>query len=301
MLLRRLLPTAALLTAAAIAAACSQNAGFSAPPVPGPPVPANAQAAPLPSGSPGAYPGNNAVAPGASASPAAASQALTVVSATGRFAYDGSESDPMTAPRLLELAFALKNPTAKAITISKLTATGEKNVAVGEAKVSLTIPPGATSDVVLIAFKPTKDAMYVKTVTMTFADDKGAALAAGNADLPPTDLPFVPLDVKDPQGGLTVDGVEVSAVQLGSGLHYEVTFAMTNAGQTKADLNAFSIAPPKSPAARVSLSLTIPPRTTTGFISVILPFKGKSLPDGDYAVNVLNGTTSIAKATGVLL
>jgi len=296
--LRRLLPTAALLTAAAITAACSQNAGLSAPPVPGPPVPANTQVAPLPSGSPGA----NAVAANASASPAAASQALTVVSATGRFAYDGAQSEPMTAPRLLELAFALKNPTAKAITVSKLTATGEKNVAVGEAKISLTIVPGATSDVVLIAFKPTKETMYVRTVTMTFLDDTGAALAAGNADLPPTDLPFVPLDVKDPQGGLTVDGVEVSAVQLaGAGPHYEVTFAMTNAGKTKADLNALSIAPPKSPAARVNLSLTIPPRTTTGFISIILPFKGKSLPDGDYAVNVLNGTTSIAKATGVLL
>lgn len=297
MFLRRLIPTAALLTAAAIAASCSQNAGFSAPPVPGPPVPANPQAQ-----APNASPGANGASPSGSASPGAAIQVLSVVSATGRYAYDGSESDPTRAPRLIELAFALKNPTQKAVTVSTLTATGESNVAIGTAKLAMTLAPGATGDVTLVAFKLKKDATFVKTVTMTFADDKGAALAAGNADLPPTDLPFVPLDVKDPKGGLSVDGVEISSVQLASGgQHYEVTFAMTNASEIKADLSAFSIAPPKTAAARVSIIMTIPPRTTTGFISIILPFKGKSLPDGDYSINALNGSASVAKATGALL
>lgn len=300
MTLRRLIPTAALLTAAAIAAACSQNAGFNSPPVPGPPVPANPQGV-TPSGSPGIN-GLPPVGASSSASPGAANQVLSVASATGRFAYDGSDSDPMRAPRLIELAFALKNPTTKAVTISKLTATGENQVAVGDAKLSLTIAPGETSDVTLIAFKPKKEAALVKTVTMTFADDKGVALAAGNAELPPTDTAFVPLDVKDPQGGLTVDGVEISSVQVaGGGPHFEATFAMTNAGTTKVDINAFSVVPPKTPSARVNISMTLAPRTTTGFISIILPFKGKSLPDGDYVVNALSGTTSIAKATGALL
>jgi hypothetical protein len=298
MIYRRLLPTAALLVAAAIAGACSQNAGFSSPPVPGPPVPANnPNIAVGPSGSPGA-----SGVPQTSGSPAAASQVLTVVSATGRFAYDGADNDPMRAPRLIELAFALKNPTTKAVTISKLTATGENNTAVGDSKLSVTIAPGATSDVTLIAFRPKKEAAYVKTVTMTFADDKGAALAVGSADLPPSDLPFVPLDEKDAKGGVTVDGVEISSVQLaGSGPHYEVTFAMTNAGTTKADLSGFSIVPPKTNGAKVNISLTIPPRNTTGFISIILPFKGKTLPDGDYTVNAVNGSATVAKASGALL
>ena len=300
MSLRRLIPTAALLTAAAIVAACSQNAGFNSPPVPGPPVPAPQGVTPSgSSGLPGVNGGNQG---SASASPVAVSQTLTVASATGRFAYDGADSDPMRAPRLIELAFALKNPTTKAVTVSKLTATGENSVSVGEAKLSLTIAPGETSDVTLLAFKPKKEAAFVKTVTMTFVDDKGVALAAGNADMPPTDTAFVPLDVKDPQGGLTVDGVEISSVQVaGGGPHFEATFAMTNAGTTKIDLSGFSIVAPKTPAARVNISMTLAPRTTTGFISIILPFKGKTLPDGDYVINALNGNSSMAKATGALL
>ncbi len=288
---------AALCAAAALFTACSQNAGFGSPPVPGPQQPVgqnpNTNVSPVPLAS--------GASPSASGAPAA-TDALSVASASGRYAYDGSESDPTKAPRYLELAYALKNPTAKAITVSKLTITGDAGAAIGETKMALTIPPGTTTDVALVAFKTKKDAGFVKSVTMTFADDKDKTLVTGSADLPPTDLPFVPLDVKDPKGGASVDGVEVSKVDVaGGGLHYEVTFALTNASETKVDIDGFTLAPPKAPGVKASIALTIPPRTTTGFISIVMPFKGKALPDGDYLVNAVNGAATVAKSTGALL
>lgn len=287
---------AALCAAASLFTACSQNAGFGSPPVPGPPQPGPQ------SNTTNGSPGPLASGQLPNASPGASADALNVVSATGRYAYDGAESDPAKAPRFLELAFALKNPTAKAITISKLSVAGDAGTQIGETKLSLTIAPGATTDVALVAFKTKKEAGYVKSVTMTFADDKGKTAVTGSADLPPTDLPFVPLDVKDPKGGASIDGVEISSVQVASGgLHYEVTFALTNAGETKVDLDGFSVAPPKTAGAKAAIALTIPPRTTTGFISIIMPFKGKALPDGDYAVNAVNGSAAVAKSTGALL
>jgi hypothetical protein len=291
---------AALCAAAALFTACSQNAGFGSPPVPGPPAPGPQSSGQQQlNGSPGPL-ASGALAN--SSAPPGSSDALTVVSATGRYAYDGSEADPSKAPRFLELAFALKNPSAKAITLSKLSVASDAGVAIGDAKVTITIAPGATTDVTLVAFKTKKDAGYVKAVTMSFEDDKGIKLTSGNADLPPTDLPYVPLDVKDPKGGASVDGVEVSTVQVASGgLHYEVTFALTNAADTKVDIDGFSIAPPKAAMIKAAIPLTIPPRTTTGFISIVMPFKGKSLPDGDYAVNAVNGSATVAKSTGAML
>jgi hypothetical protein len=238
-----------------------------------------------------------------SASPAATTdQALSIVSATGRYAYDGAESDPVKALRFIELAYALKNSTSKAVTIAKVSVASDTGVAVGDLKLSVTVAPGGTSDVALAAFKAKKELQFLKSVTMTFTDDKGKTLAIGTAELPPTDMPYMPLDEKDPKGATSVDGVEISSVQVaGAGLHYEVTFALTNAAATKVDLDGFSIAPPKSPPLKVNVPLTIPPRTTTGFISIVLPFKGKSLPDGDYSINAVNGTVTLAKATGALL
>jgi len=238
-----------------------------------------------------------------SASPGAQSdQSLSIVSATGRYAYDGSETDPVKAMRFVELAYALKNATAKAITISKLSVASDGGVAVGDMKLAVTVPPGGTTDVALAAFKAKKELAYMKSVTMTFVDVNGKTLAVGTADLPPTDVPYMPLDEKDPKGAISVDGVEVSSVQVAGGtLHYEVTFALTNAGANKVDLDGFSIAPPKSPSLKVNVPLTIPPRTTTGFISIVLPFKGKSLPDGDYSINAVNGSATLAKASGALL
>jgi hypothetical protein len=292
---------AALCAAAALFTACSQNAGFAPPPVPGPPQP-GPQSSGQVNGSPG--PQANGFQPGAEpgasgASPASSS--ITIISVTGRYAYDGSESDPVKAPRFLELAFALKNTTAKAITISKVSVAGDQGTALGDVKLTLTITPGSTSDVDLVALKLKKDTPYIKTASMTFVDDAGKPAAQGTADLPPTDLPFVPLDAKDPKGGLSVDGVEVTAVQVAGGPHYEMTFALTNAGDNKVDLDSFSFAPPKAAGAKAAIPLTIPPRTTTGFISVVMPFKGKTLPDGDYAVNAVNGSTTVAKATGAML
>jgi hypothetical protein len=288
-----MLRAAGALVAAALLAACSQNAGFGAPPVPGPPAPA-------------AQPGSQGTGPqgaNASASPGAPSDSqLTIVSTTARFAYDGAEDDPVKAPRLIELAYALKNATTKAITVSKLSVGADAGVVVGDTKLDLTIPPDTTTDVKLVAFKSNKTDSYAKTVTMTFLDSAGKTIVTGTADMPPTDLPFVPLDEKDPKGGLSVDGVEISAVSVaGAGPHYEVTLAMTNAGAAKVDVDSFSVIAPKSAAVKVAIPMTIPARTTTGFISIIVPFKGKALPDGDYTVNAVNTSGTLAKSTGALL
>jgi hypothetical protein len=294
---RALSVAAALCAVAALCVACSQNAGFGAPPVPGPPAPAP-QATAASQGLPGQAGSMSSASPGA----ASTDQALSIVSATGRYAYDGAESDPVKALRFIELAYALKNATSKAVTISKLSVTSDSGVAVGDMKLSVTVAPGGTTDVALAAFKAKKELQYLKSVTMTFTDDKGKALAVGTAELPPTDMPYMPLDEKDPKGATSVDGVEISSVQVAGGvLHYEVTFALTNASTNKADLDGFSIAPPKSPAIKVNVPLTIPPRTTTGFISIVIPFKGKSLPDGDYSINAVNGSATLAKASGALL
>lgn len=285
--------TAAMCTAALILGACSQNAGFGAPPVPAPPQPAPQAAAPV-GGSPGA-------SPSSSASPGSA-QDLTIISATGRYAYDGAESDPVKTQHLIELAFALKNATSKAVTIAKLSASSDTGTAIGDEKLNITVAPGATTDVTLVAFKPKKDIPYIKSVSMSFTDDKAKVLALGNADLPPTDLPFVPLDQKDPKGGASIDGIEITRVAMpGSGLHYEVTFAMTNAGVTRVDIDGFAILAPNTPPFRVNIPLSIPQRTTTGFISVVVPFKGKALPDGDYSLNALNAGATVAKSSGALL
>jgi hypothetical protein len=286
---------AALCAVAALCVACSQNAGFGAPPVPAPPAPVAPQSVTSP-GASGPLGATSSASPGASAD-----QALSIISATGRYAYDGAETDPVKAMRFIELAYALKNATSKAVTISKLSVASDGGVAVGDMKLSVTVAPGGTTDVALAAFKAKKELQYLKSVTMTFTDDKGKTVAVGTAELPPSDMPYVPLDDKDPKGATSVDGVEVSSVQVAGGLHYEVTFALTNASATKVDLDGFSIAPPKAPSLKVNVPLTIPPRTTTGFISIVLPFKGKSLPDGDYSINAVNGSATLAKASGALL
>lgn len=289
---------AALCAAAALFTACSQNAGFAPPPVPGPPQP-GPQSSGMPNGSP--QPLASGMLSNASPGATSASSLVQIVSATGRYAYDGAESDPVKAPRYLELAFALKNTATKAITISKISVGGDAGATLGDAKLAMTLTSGATSDVTIVAFKMKKDSPFIKTATMTFIDDAGKTQVIGTADLPPTDLPFVPLDTKDPKGGLSVDGVEVTAVQAAGGLHYEMTFALTNAGDNKVDLDGFSIGAPKSNASKAAIPVTIPARTTTGFISVVMPYKGKALPDGDYAINAVNGSTTVAKATGSML
>ncbi len=282
------------MVAAALVAACSQNAGFGAPPVPGPPAPAAGQPQANGTGPQGA---NSSASPGAPSD-----SLLTIVSTTARFAYDGAEDDPVKAPRLIELAYALKNATTKAVTVSKLSVGADAGVAVGDTKLDLTIPPDTTTDVKLVAFKSKKEDAYAKTITMTFLDSAGKTIVTGTADLPPTDLPFVPLDEKDPKGALSVDGVEISAVSVaGAGPHYEITLAMTNAGAAKVDVDSFSIIAPKSAPIKVAIPMTIPARTTTGFISIIVPFKGKALPDGDYTVNAVNASGTLAKSTGALL
>ncbi len=281
---------------------CSQNAGFGAPPVQ--PYPQGATSPnPLASGQTGSPgPLASGFGNGGSPGPAASGSAiLGVAGASARYAYDGSDPDPAKATRYVELAFALRNGTNAPVVIANVTATLGKDV-VGEAAVKVTAGANATSDVALAAFKPKKDVAQAKQLALAFTDDKGKIVVQTSVDLPPIDTPFVPLDDKDPKGGTSIDGVEVSHVDVAEGgLHYEVTFALTNASAAKVAIDGFAFTAPKGSPQKVHLAVTLPPRSTTGFISMLMTYKGKALPAGDYAVSVQGGGAMLAKSSGALL
>jgi hypothetical protein len=289
----------AFVAALFLASGCSQNAGFGAPPAAPYPGPANqtqATTSPNPLGS-----GLGLASSGSPNPNASAASVLGVAGASARYAYDGADPDPAKAGRLVELAFAFRNPTNAAVVMTKVQASLDKD-AVGEAPLKITAQANATSDVALVALRPKKDLAQAKRLNLAFLDDKDKIALQTSVDLPPTDMPFVPLDDKDPKGGTSIDGVEVSrVVSADSGLHYEITFALTNAGTSKVNIDGFTLTAPKSAAQKVHLGLTLPPRTTTGFISMILPFKGKALPNGDYLISAQGGNAVVAKSSGALL
>jgi len=288
------------LAALFVTAGCSQNAGFGAPPVPA--YPAGAQSPSVASGQTGS-PGPLASGLlGASPGPLSSGSAtLGVAGASARYAYDGSDPDPAKATRFVELAFALRNGTNTPVVLTKVTAVLDKDV-VGEAPLKITAGANATSDVALVAFKPKKDLAAAKQLSLAFTDDKGKIVVQTSVDLPPIDTPFVPLDDKDPKGSTSIDGVEVSRIVVAEGgPHYEVTFALTNAGTAKVNIDGFAMTVPKGTPQKIHIVLALPPRTTTGFISVVMSYKGKALPNGDYTVSAQGNGAMVAKSSGALL
>lgn len=310
---------AAVAVALFLAAGCSANGGFGgfgAPPPAGQYPQGQVGPYPNPSGSTGPPfgqqklpPASSSPVPGASgsASPAGAAAAagakpeLALLNATARMGYDGGEADPIKAGKVLELTFAVKNTTAAAVTLSDLRIEdGDKDA--GERPLALSAPAGGTTDAVTVAVKPTIDLSAAKQILLVLSGDKNAVSLSAGIDGAPADATTTPLDDKHPSGGVTLDGIEVSRVDaLGARFHYAVTFALTNASSAKAEITGFLIAPPKGTPAKVALPISLAPRSTTGFVSIIVPYGGKSLPAGSYAITALNGAVAVAKGSGALL
>lgn len=286
----------AALIAGSLLASCSSNAGFGGAP-PAPPGPqGNATNPPGSSGSP--FPGDT---PQPSPTP---DTPLVVDSSAARLAYDASAADPVKAPRLVELTFALNNPGASPLPVSNLSVVTDSNPAVS-VPLALQALPNQDTQETLVAIAPPKDPSKAKQLSMTFADGKSTMLAQSTLDFPtPEDLTMTPLDDKQAAGGVTVDDVSVSSVVApGSGLHYDVTFSLTNAGKSKVSIAYFTVTPAKGDSVKIVVPIELPARTGAAPISIVIPYTGKAktLPDGKYAVSASDGKSTVAEGSGPLL
>jgi len=325
---------AAFTLAALLVAACGSNPGFSGPSYPGgagtnPVGPqANNGAVAVPSGAMvSATPG----AASASASPSAKTTALSVAGATARLAYDGSAPNPSAAQRILILSFSVDNPTTKSASVRRLSIApvGDQRapLPVSDASMnskplkpgsgafsspgtpspiatatSLNVPASQDSAVQVIALAVPDAIAAYKQLAVTFFPDKGPALASATLDVAPADVSLTPLDSKSPKGALSVDSMEVGGLAMaGAGQHYKVTFAVTNAGTTPMLIDQFVIKPPKGAVTKVSLLVNMLPRTTTSFITVVVPYDGKTLPSGSYQVTATSHGATVASGTGDIL
>jgi len=306
-------PFAAAIALSVMLGSCSTNAGFGTPasapnPVgPGAGYPNGVVTSPLPSGS--ILP-TGSVAPGASTeatptpSPLATASpipnTLTIEGASLHLAYDGAAADPVRAPRLLELAFALQNTMKKPEKIADIKVKADTGV-VGEQAVAVVAPANQTSQAAFVTLKLADDPLKYRQLKIDFIDDAKKVVSTQTLDVPQQDFSFTPLGDHHPKGGVSIDSVEISRVDGPSGLHYECTFALTNAGPAPAQISHFSITPPKNGSAKVAIGLTVPPRSTSGFVSIVLPLSGKTLPAGTYNVMAMQDKATVAKASAILL
>jgi hypothetical protein len=298
------------LALAFVVAGCSTNAGFGTP-VSGPnPVSGNQGygTSPAPSvsgsylpyderpgGAPVSYPSGSP-----QPSPTPVPNTLSIVGASLRLAYDGSAKDPVKAQRLLELSFALQNTTQNSAKIASLTAYSDKT-ALGDSKVSVTAHAGQTSEVAEIALKTKDDPVKYKEIMISFLDDAKKMIGSAKLDVPPMDMSFTALDEKHPKGPFSIDSAQISPIDVGQGPHFECTFAVTNAGTTPISVSEFDIKPPKGDPVKLTIPLAVPPRSVSGFISVVVPYNGKSLPAGSYGISAQQNGATAAKASAVLL
>ncbi len=321
MVLNRL-ASSAYAFAAALAlcvSACSTNAGFGTPSSGAPPlnngypqngaVPLPSGASPLPSGAmSGPYNlGPNGSGPGQpqpGSSPAAMPSALPdTVSITGaalHLAYDGAAADPMKAARILEVSFALQNTTTSTKKVSSVSVASDTGV-LGTRKISISAPPNQMSPVALVTVRTSDDLRKFKQLKVDFLDDGGKSIGSSTLDVPVVDQSVTPLDEHHPKGDVSIDSVEVSRVDANMGQKYEVRFAVTNPTNAQVSITHLAIAPPKGAVARVVLPLNIAARSVSGFVSVVLPYSGKSLPPGSYTVSAMKNSTTVAKASSSLL
>lgn len=282
-------------------AACSSNAGFGgAPPYsPGQPnsTPYNA----------GATPAFGSGSPGPTDAP---DTPLSVDSANARFAYDSYAADPVKAPRLVEVTFALSNENDSPMTIGDLAISADKAT---PTHVKMSVQALANQDTVetLVAIAGPKDPTKTKQLALTFGDGKGTLLAQDTVDFPTAADPVMTaIDSKRPAGGLTIDDVAVTPLNApGAGMHYDVTFSATNASKNDASIAFFTITPPTNDTdkvaapVKVAVPVKLPARTEMAAISVIVTYSGKSktLPSGKYEVDASDGKSTIAQANGPLL
>jgi len=298
-----------------VLAGCSTNAGFGTP-VSGPnPVsnpnqpygqPYGASPAPSISGSISPYfmrPGvSPAPSPTGSAAPTPTPipNSLAIVGPSLRLAFDGSAKDPVKAARELELSFALQNTTQNGAKITSVSAYADKT-ALGSSQVSVSAGAGDTSEVVSLVLKTSDDPITYKEINVNFLDDSKKMIGSVNLDVPPMDTQFTSLDEKHPKGPFSIDSLEISAIAAPKGPHYDCTFAVTNASQTAVSVTEFDIQPPKGDVVKVAIPLPVPARSVSDFVSVVVPYGGKSLPSGTYIVTAMQNGTAVAKSTAVLL
>lgn len=296
-----------------VLAGCSTNAGFGTPvsgpnPVsnPGPPF-----VSPTPYGS--GYLENGVERPGElgiepvgsptaspTPTPTPVPNTLSIVGAALRLAYDGSAKDPVKAQRLLELSFALQNTTRNSAKIASVTAYADKT-ALGDSKVSVTAAAGQTSEVAALALKTSGDPAQYKDIVVNFLDDAKKMVGSAKLDVPPMDSSFTSLDEKHPKGPFSIDGAQISPIGVGQGSHFECTFAVTNASPAAVAVTEFDIKPPKGDPIKLAIPLVVPPRSVSGFISIVVPYSGKSLPAGSYIISAQQNSTTAARASAVLL
>lgn len=297
-LLGNILCAAAMATVLALASsACSANGGFGSPnpPMPGqgyPNQPITTSPAPN-----GANPLSSA-SPGPTTSPDTIYLSSTVL----RAAYDGSATDPVKAARLLEITFGFKNPTVDPDTLSTITVTTDADPAGRRTGLTLTIPAGKSSDIAVAAVSLKQDIAKVKHISLSFQNVDGDELATTTTTPPAMDLTFTPLDDKQPSGSLTIVGIDFSRVTgPGSGLHYECTFGLSNASGAKVAVDGFTVTPPKGSPVTLPVPVTVPSRTSSSLLTLVLPYSGKSLPAGKYSVTANSANNALAQATAGLL
>jgi hypothetical protein len=206
------------------------------------------------------------------------------------------------AARLVEITFGFKNPTLDPDTLSTITVAADDDPGGKRAGLTLPIPAGKSSDVAVAAVSLRQDLAKVKHITVTFANVDGDELATTTMDPPALALTFTPLDDKQPSGALSIVGIDFSHVTgPGSGLHYECTFGMTNASGAKVAVDNFTVTPPKGSPVTVAVPVTLPARTSSSLLTVVIPFSGKSLPAGKYTVTANAANNALAQATTGLL
>src|SRR5207253_9431530 len=117
-----------------------------------------------------------------------------------------------------------------------------------------------------VAVPSPKEPAKAKQIALTFGNGKGPMLAQTSIDFPANfDVALTPLDKKRPAGGVTVDDVAISRVNVagGGGLRYDCTFSLTNASAKKVSVTSFTVTPPKGDAVKVALPVELPGRTET--------------------------------------
>ncbi|MBC5823433.1 MAG: hypothetical protein GIW99_03445 [Candidatus Eremiobacteraeota bacterium] len=260
----------------------------------------NPAGSPPPSGSDAAgdQPSGFSPSPGSTATPVTA---LSVDSASARLAFDAAAN---VSDRLLDVAFALKNPGAKPLTAKSLTLTAEGKP-VGAVSFVVTALPNQTTQVTAAAIPLAKgqDAAKLQRLTLVFADAAGKMLAQSSIDAPHPGLTFGPLDETHPAGPPSIDSLDVERVaELGRHPRYECSFAITNPGKEKLSIAKVTIAPPKGRATDAAIGVDVPPRTMSGIITVVLPYGGKSLPAGKYTATATGRAGEvITKASAELM
>ncbi len=298
-----------------VLAGCSTNAGFGTP-VSGPnPVsnqnqpygqPFGVSPGPSVSGSIPPYFMRQGVSPAPSPqgsptpTPTPIPNTISIVGPALRLAYDGSAKDPVKAPRVLELSFALQNTTKNSAKVTSVAAYADKT-ALGSSPVAVSAAPGDISEVAALAIKTSDDPLKYKEVMLNFLDDSKKMIGSVNLDVPPMDTQFTSLDEKHPKGPFSIDSVEISAIAAPKGAHYECTFAVTNASATAVSVTEFDIKPPKGDAVKVAIPLPVPARSVSGFVSIVVPYNGKTVAPGTYTVTAMQNGTPVARATAMLL